>query len=390
MLTGYSARQGVSTGAHDDLFVRALVLESGLRALAMVSVDVLALGADLVCSAAARIAARLPIAAGDILVAATHTHSGPLVLRTFFNGDQTPDPAYLNRLSLAIEHAVVESWRDRFTARLGLGSCQVEGAGVNRRDPAAPVDREAALLRIDDTAGTPRGVLVNYGCHATLLGFDNLLVTADFPGQTVAALEHALGPGAFALFFNGAEGNVSVHHSSELNLLGVPTPGRTFERAAEIGQRVANAVLAVLPSISTEPDPELGVRHQPLEFAGRNFPPATGIYAEIAVSCTRLLQEMGGRVPFPLQALRIGRALFIAAPGELFTETSLELKRRLAGPVFLIGLANGYYGYIPTTAAFAEGGYESSVALCAPDSERRLINAILALAHSRPHPEVTR
>src|SRR5437762_3386288 len=83
---------------------------------------------------------------------------------------------------------------------------------VNRRTPdGKPVDDEVGILRIDDDRGQTRAVLMNYACHPTVLGPDNLLASADFPGAAIDRIEAARG--AFALFVNGAEGDVSVGHS---------------------------------------------------------------------------------------------------------------------------------------------------------------------------------
>ena len=53
------------------------------------------------------------------------------------------------------------------------------------------------------------------------------------------------------MFVNGTQGNISMGHSSELSAIGVITPGRTFERAAELGHLLADATLMALPAIAT-------------------------------------------------------------------------------------------------------------------------------------------
>ncbi|MCC7496584.1 MAG: neutral/alkaline non-lysosomal ceramidase N-terminal domain-containing protein [Bryobacterales bacterium] len=402
-LTGYAARQGAAEGVHDELYARTVVLEGGTGALALVSVDVLALGAEFVSDVRRRIHARTGIEPERVLVAATHTHSGPVTIRTFFNENESPDAIYMERLAAAIEQCAAIAWQERFSARLAVGACTVEGAGFNRCGPARVVDREAAIVRVDDAAGHIRGVVMQYGCHPTVLGFENLQITADFPGAAIAAIEASLGPGCQAVFFNGAQGNVSVNHASELNAIGVPTPDRTFERAAGIGNRLANAVLGALPHLVPEEITPIRVMMWPLELEGRRYGVApaeeleqarrrvaasTGgedllrrakadeLYAGIHCANARMIAGLGGRIPFPLQAVRIGDAIFLGAPGEVFTETGLALKHQVDPRLFVIGLANGYYGYVPTDQAFTEEGYEASVACCAPGSAQRVIEAV--------------
>jgi hypothetical protein len=68
-------------------------------------------------------------------------------------------------------------------------------------------------------------------------------------------------------------------------------------------------------------------------------------------------------VDFEMVGIRLGQSLFFTIPGELFTEIGKKMKG-LSGSlqVHVIGLANGYYGYISTAKASAEGGYATDVA----------------------------
>jgi hypothetical protein len=61
-----------------------------------------------------------------------------------------------------------------------------------------------------------------------------------------------------------------------------------------------------------------------------------------------------------MQALRLGGLGVAAIPCEVFAETGLELKRLSPlKPTFIIELANGYGGYLPTPRQHAWGGYET-------------------------------
>ncbi len=409
-LTGFSARQAPSTGVHDDLYARALVLSRGDRTVALLSVEVLALGAETVQVIRQRVAATIPVQPAEVLVAATHTHSGPVTLSTFFNADEKPDPEYLEFLIQACTQSVVTAWNTKFAAKLGIGSCMVEGVGVNRRDPGNPrVDRQAGILRVAGDDGRTLAVAVIYGCHPTVLGFTNLQVSGDFPGAALEELETALGAESFAMFFNGAEANVSIAHSAELNLAGISTGDRTFEQVRILGHRLAQAVLSVLPAIQLSTDPALDAATVTIPLAGRQYPQPEvldaawqdarekcamlppgdpelriaqmrQVYSAIDRTNARTIQENGGRLPIEIQGIRLNGALLLGISGEVFTETSLALKALLPKPVFVICLANGYAGYLPTAEAFTQGGYEASVAGCAPDTEEKILAAALQIS----------
>ncbi|NUQ66414.1 MAG: hypothetical protein HUU20_28455 [Pirellulales bacterium] len=55
---------------------------------------------------------------------------------------------------------------------------------------------------------------------------------------------------------------------------------------------------------------------------------------------------------------KIGGLLVFAVLAEVFVQIGLELKRRYPTS-FVIGLANGYHGYLPTPEQHALGGYET-------------------------------
>ena len=89
-------------------------------------------------------------------------------------------------------------------------------------------------------------------CHPTTLGPNTLEITADFPYYAIKRLREALGQHVDVLFFNGAEGNVSIGHKSDLSAVGVIAPFRTFEKAEELGLRLADATLAGLAGLTLQ------------------------------------------------------------------------------------------------------------------------------------------
>jgi hypothetical protein len=319
----------------------------------------------------------------------------------------------MNFLAAAVEESVTNAWRDRFPAKVGVGVGRVEGVGVNRRSPdQRPIDEQVGIIKVDDSRGRSRAVLINYSCHPTVLGPDNLLVTGDFPNFAVEEIERSLGPDSMAMFVNGTQGNISMGHSSELSAIGVITPGRTFERAAELGHLLAKATLEELPSIVTTDDPALSALTIPVNLPLKDYPPledareslteaeevlerlsAEGappekimpaktqrLYASITNFYAREAQNLpDGNLPIELQGFRVGEAAFVAIPGEVFVEIGLALKRQSPHMTFVFGIANGYIGYVPTSEAFEVGGYEVVSSKCQPEAAAVLIDEVANL-----------
>ena len=78
----------------------------------------------------------------------------------------------------------------------------------------------------------------------------------------------------------------------------------------------------------------------------------TNFYAKEATALSN------GQLPIELQAIRINDAAFVAVPAEVFVEIGLRLKKTAPHRTFIVGLANGYIGYLPTAVAHETGGYE--------------------------------
>jgi Neutral/alkaline non-lysosomal ceramidase, N-terminal len=413
-LAGFAAREGVSQGIHDDLYARALILENAESAVAVVSVDVLALPSDFIARVRGEIQKSIGLPPKSVMIASTHTHAGPVTITTFFNPDESVDPVYMDALARAIQESVTTAWEGRFPARVGVGVGHVEGVGVNRRSPdQRPVDEEIGIIKVEDEGGTTRAVFMNYACHPTVLGPDNLLVSGDFPAFAVEEIEDGIGPNGFAMFVNGTQGNISMGHSSELSAIGVITPGRTFERAAELGHLLAEATRQTLSSIKVADKPYISAASIPIKLPLKNYPSleqtnrslleaenhlarvvtndghhieelrrakSEHLYASITNFYAREARSLaGGLLPLELQGIRIDDAVFVAVPAEVFVEIGLQLKRIAPHRTFIVGIANGYIGYLPTTAAHADGGYEVVSSKCRPEAENILIEKVLKL-----------
>ncbi|MGI8468626.1 MAG: neutral/alkaline non-lysosomal ceramidase N-terminal domain-containing protein [Pyrinomonadaceae bacterium] len=414
-LAGFAARQGMCEGIHDDLFSRALVIEKDGNAVAFVSLDVLAVSSEFVGRVRENIRRRTGIKKEAVMIAATHTHAGPVTVRTFFNPDGMLDKDYMERLAKAVEDSVAEAFDKKFPARVGVGSGYVSGIGVNRRtEDKKPIDEEIGIIKVEDLSGETRGVFINYACHPTVLGSNNLLATGDFPYFTVEKIEQSVG--GFAMFVNGTQGNISMGHSSELSAIGIITPGRTFEHAEELGNKLADAALAALPSIETAENAAISAVTIPFPFPLKKYPPpaetaqamqkteeylqtlnasnernadeldkllrakSAALYASIENFYAVETEKFTDRVmEVELQGIRVGDAVFIAVPAEVFVEIGLQLKKRAPQKTYIVGIANGYIGYLPTDEAYKIGGYEVVSARCAEETHELLIDKAIEL-----------
>ena len=418
-LAGFGARQGGARGIHDNLYARALVLEDTGQRVALVVCDLCDLDAGFVREARRRIQERTGIPSASAMLAATHTHAAPA---TFALYSLPPDPGWLDDLADRVADAVASAVRDLAPATLALALGREDSVARNRRRPDGPIDPTVTVVRAERTGAAPV-FLLHYACHPTVLGPDNLLISRDFVGFTVGAVERATG--GWAMFANGACGDVNVGHSADRSALGLSIPGRTFARAEELGLRLAGEALraltaagpvaggrfqdraklaagqrfVVVPLRPTPPFEQARAqilacsRHlETLQSAGADEEALTAarlelLYSELALSWVEQRARAAGAGAAEdiaeVQTFAIGDLALVGLPGEFFVESGLRLQSRSPFKhTVVIGYANGGIGYVPPASAFAEGGYETRLApwsRVAPEAEGLILDAAAGL-----------
>ena len=409
-LAGYSPR--TAEGIHDDLKAIALVLDDGTRKIAICVMDAVGVKPDLVAAVRRQSSNGTAIPAKNIFIAATHTHSGPAL-----GGENQLNREWLAELEGKLVDVIGKADATRRPVRVGAAVGQVDGVGGNRRDPAhGPVDRSVNVLRFNDAAsGEIIGVVVNHACHATTLGRENTLVTADYPGQARLHIAEKLEGSPIVMFLNGACGNINPGgYSAEASALGKIIPNRTFARAAEIGRQLGGEVVRLLPEISAEGPARVGAgrmeirlpikdtkspdeaaadakqkeeRFEELKQSGAAESEIDRawldvMYARRHEQHARQKSELpNGEMTTELQGIALGDILFLGFPGELFTEIGLAVKE--SSPfrhTFVVGYANDGAGYFPTVDALQGGGYEVLTCRFGPSGIEQLTAAAQRLA----------
>jgi hypothetical protein len=389
-LTGYILREGPSTGIHDPLHATALVLACAAVQVAVVSCDVLAFDARFVADTRTRIERATGIPGRHVMLAATHTHSGPAAVVLRDCGEI--DAGWLRHLQEQVVYTARVAADGLRPAAIGAGSGQVLEGIANRRRPDGPVDRELGVIHVDDAHGRPMALLVGAGCHPTALRADNRLVSADYPGYVVRALERD--SGAVALWLTGAAADVDPILAtppavSPLDAARTSTDDDGFARAKRLGSSIALEARRVIDAIETSSEADLDVACETLHLpllpppepaalraaavrerqlldealsAGRSG--AARVHRAMHEWAVEVLQAVSERrmihtLPVEMQVVRLGGALLVGVPGELFSNLGLRIKAA-AGPLqtMVVSCANGDIGYIAGREEYALGGYE--------------------------------
>ena len=388
---GYHARKGTSLGVHDPLLAQLLLLKSGEDQIVLICMDLLGVGLDFTRRVRDGIEQAIGVPGHCTMLACSHTHSGPAGFLPLLAGVRAPeDPELQAMVARKLVGAAVWARKRLQPARLGAGRGEVEGIGRNRNDPEKGVlDKEVVVLRVDDAAGRPLAVMMNYGCHPTVMGYQNLLLSADYPGAARAALRR-MDPDAVFMYTNGASGDVSTRFTRR---------EQTFVEVERMGRILAGEVLKVMQTIVTQNQVPLGAHVEPVELKFRSLPrveeaqrkldqlqaaleelkAAGASHGELRKAITRvegaagqvkLAKESAGRTQSggQVQVLKMADLALVGLPGEPFTRTVLEIKERSDYPyTAVIGCANDDQGYFPDAVSVAGGTYEALISPYGPD-----------------------
>ena len=408
-LDGVIAQGQPARHVHDELHARCLALDDGTTRIALAVVDTTMIARDIVERAKRLVQAETGLPANRIMVSATHTHSTPRAV-PITGGPH--EQAYQEFLGRRIADGIRRAVNNLAPARIGWGAGHKPEWLFNRRwllkpdakvpnpfgettdriqmnpppgstylqEPAGPVDPQLYVLSVQHADGRPLALLANYGLHY-VGGTGPGTVSADYFGafaeriQVLLQADHQ-DPGFVGIMTNGTSGDVNAIDFSKP--AGPPLP--PYSRIREIADSVAAEALRVhrtivhqdwVPLAMAENDLPLGVRPPTPErlawakevwAAVANKSRLTNrrdVYARETIEVAKYPSTL----PIKLQAIRIGTLGIVTAPCEVFARTGLQIKERSPlRETFIIELANGHGGYLPTPRDHEMGGYETWLA----------------------------
>jgi hypothetical protein len=397
---GFSAN--MAEKAHDSFHARALVLDDGKTALAMVVVDNLGAGPEVLNEAKAIAAAKTGLKPENMLISSTHTHSGPSL-----NTRSEAAAAYYKQFVAGVAASIIQAHAARKPASVGMAAHPLPDEVFNRRwflkgpmppnpfgrldrvktnpgtdptvidKPAGPTDPDITILSVMGETRKPLALYANYSLHY-VGGAPEGQMSADYFGEFARVMPSRVrGDENFvAMMSNGSSGDIN-------NIpFGVTRPPREpFEQIRIVAQKAADTAWHAWRKIEKHrADVRLGMLQREVTLKLRK-PSADDVAAakailaikdkEAVAKLPRLAQSYAGSVvsaaeaseqeiTVQVQAIRIGDAAICAIPFETFVEIGLDLKKRSSfSQTMVVGLANGRHGYLPTPEQHQLGGYET-------------------------------
>jgi neutral ceramidase len=380
---------GTRLEPRDSLYARVLYLDDGDTSLAVVSLDLIVFASQKVIDEAKK-----KFGVDHVILSATHTHAGNnprgLLIKPPAQPDWTrlprapadaldwpglsADPWYAD-VEAKVVAAIGRAVQTKFPARIASGKGSIDSAYMahNRRlvkdgkgtafwenpnrIPTSPVDPTVGVIRIEDLAGKPRALAVQYACHpvATMTAG---AVSRDFPGAMVDHVEAELGPDCLALYLQGAQGDLDPYDLHSLR------GENRFNIPKQAGISLAKGALRIAATLNTEARSEnasLAAAESMLTIPNRNGIGTTDVGL--------------------LNVVVDGTLALTAIPGEPFIQHQLDLSRLSPVPNSLIlgvaycGRGTPFVVYIPTVQAVKEGGYGATeCSFLAADAGERIVS----------------
>jgi hypothetical protein len=416
-MAGYFSER-LSTGTRDPLHAKALVLRQGGERAALVFCDLIGVPLEVSSRARREAAEKTGIPASNILIAATHAHTGPLYfgamreyLRARAVAQHGSDPQektdYAADLVARVVQAIAQADAGAAPVRLEAGTAEQAGLSFNRRfhmkdgsvrfnpgvlnpdivRPAGPIDPQVGIILLRDAAGRPpRAALVNFALHLDTVG--GTQYAADFPFYAEQALRAEWGENFVLLFGTGTCGDINHIDVSRKERAKTDAIGRTLAdtvrgRSAALPP-VDRPSLAVRSEIVRAPlqryTPEqLAQAREDIQRVGTGRLPFLGQVE--AYKILSLALRGGETIPLEVQVFRLSPDVAIVGlPGEVFVELGLAVNRGSPfATTLVVELCNDDPAYIPTRKAFSEGSYETVNSLVAPGGGEMLVETAVRL-----------
>lgn len=396
-----------STHIHDELHARCLVLDDGDTRLAFVVCDLLGFHRNVSDKARELIESRLGIPRHNVLISATHTHSATSALGQSRYQMQIELDDYQKFVVQKIVDGVHRAVNQLEPARIAFGAAEAPDHVFNRRwrmregtvplnpfggrdevkmnppagspdllDPAGPTDPTVSFFAVQSIDGRPISLYAAYSLHY-VGGTGPGHISADYFGRFCSTLSQLQSPSPsdppfVPMLANGTSGDIN-----NINFRS-PRPGQPpYAQINTVADDVAQRVHAATRELNWQESVELEGRYREVTVQWRRPTPEQLSWAQaklrepvaengkadlprIYAERTIAMSEQPESGPVPVQVLQVGTLRIGSLPCEVLVEIGLEFRRRSASqPAFLVSMAHGYFGYLPTPEQHELGGYET-------------------------------
>ncbi len=395
----YARRYAGTTRIHGHPTFKAIAMSRGIgHELVLVRSDMIATVQQLRDAAVAEVLERTGRDLDDgLMIGATHTHAGPgrFIEGTLFAviADEFL-PAFYKRLVASLADVIIAALDDLGPAEFGYVMAQAPEAHEDRRcEDLEDYTNDTTPLIAVKKAGEVVGLVVSYAIHGTVIGIDDLTLSADVSGAIEEGVEDSFDHPVTVMMLNSWAADVSPGNPA-MTPVPMPSPQAShMERFERVGAYMGEIVQSALATMETTSEPVIESRtarfpinRTALGYTGTEFLYEWGaIYCSSAWdSCDELqvletLDEacipMPEDSPAPMQSMftvgQLDGLHFSTWSGEAGTHLAEGLIENMQAEegvedVVFFGYGNDYVGYALEEEDWWHGGYEASGAFWGP------------------------
>lgn len=293
---GFEQYGGLNTGVNNPLYAKAVVFQEGNEKAALVICDVIGITREFSSEVRLEVSQQTDIPYENIIVAATHTHTGPVLhtddgsasrypnlgfpLEEYVNKKRAGElreedkDSYVAILLQNVARALKEANDTMIQVNIESGSGKAEKISFNRRfvmkdgkvrfnpgvgnpdiiRPAGPIDPGVGIILLRNASDNePLAGLINFANHAATVGGTKF--SADYPAYLAASLSASLGDDFVSIFGQGASGD--LNHVDVVEASHQEGAGTVTQR---IGETLASVVKTEMSNLKRSGYPQLSVR----------------------------------------------------------------------------------------------------------------------------------
>jgi hypothetical protein len=325
-----------ATKKEGELTVRALVFEQSGTRVAIVSCDFLGFPSVLANKVRAAVT---EVPGENIVIGATHTHSGPDCYGfPDGKGGTARDEKYVEGVCGKMAEAIKEAVAKLQAARLKIATGEANGKIAYNAYAEHLYDPRCHVIQAIDISGKPVATLVNYAIHPEVIGSQKGICSPDLVGPLYE--EIAARGGGTGIFMNSAQGGMVTADNRGKE----SGEARDWAECQRIGTLLADEALRIVKGASEQSSPSLYCKARPLTLP---------IDSPLMRALVKELPGWSGKsaesITTQMNLLNIGNAQILTIPGEALPNIGYYLKRKMRGEHnLLFGLTNDAFGYILT------------------------------------------
>ncbi|MDV3309170.1 MAG: neutral/alkaline non-lysosomal ceramidase N-terminal domain-containing protein [Cyclobacteriaceae bacterium] len=344
-MAGSGLRRLRYEGVHDSIYVNCVVIDNGMRKVAIVSLDMLLVPPEVTAALNAALDGT-GFSLDNTYLSATHTHSsignwGKRLSGYLYSGPY--DEQLVADLTSRIVESIKQADRLKLPSQLFAGQEPVTGMLYNR------VAREAgtldSMLRvIEIRRPTDTLLIASFAGHATCDASGSKYLSRDYPGVFTDAVER--NGYAFAMFMAGAVGSHGCRSGT-----------RGMEAVHSVGTKLAEIFLAGRDILQRVTDSSLVMTRTPLELGEPQFKVAKDWRIR-----PWLFRSLFGVSSPELTTLRIGTVMLLGTPCDFSGELMPPIDSAAAAHDMqaMVTSFNGQYiGYITADQWYDVDHYET-------------------------------